>query len=236
MRGAPFAPSMAAALAAGSSVSVVAEVKRRSPSGGATSLEIDPSFLAGAYQRGGATAISVLTEPDHFGGSPEDLVAARSVVGLPVLRKDFVVDVLQLLEARAIGASAVLLIARALPDHELTALATFARDVGLEILVEVRTERELEVALGLAAPMIGVNSRDLESLRIDEITVPALLPRIPRSVVAIAESGIRDVVGVERAAAAGADAVLVGAALSGSPDPERAVRALLGVARRGRAA
>ena len=226
-------PSFRDALARGT-VAVIAEVKRRSPSRGEINAAMSASGQAVAYERGGAAAISVLTEPRHFGGSLDDLRAVRAAVGLPVLRKDFLVDEVQLLEARAAGASAALLIARALPPAALSRLASAARALGVEPLVEIRDEAELDRALACDARVIGVNHRDLETLAIDPAVGDRLLPRVPSSCIAIAESGVRSAADVARAARAGADAVLVGSALSGSSDPAGAVRALASVQRSGR--
>jgi len=226
---------MAAALR-GEVVAVVAEVKRRSPSKGDINPGISAREQAVAYAAGGAAALSILTEPDHFGGSAVDLQDARDAVSLPLLKKDFHVRDVQLLEARALGASAVLLIARALDPARLRALADFASDLGLESLIEVRDEAELATALSTRAPMIGVNNRDLETLAIDPSTCDRLVPLIPADRVAIAESGVRRREDVERYAAAGADAVLVGSSLSASGDPAAAVRALASVARSARRA
>lgn len=184
-----------------------------------------------AYEAGGAAAISILTEPQRFGGSNDDLTLARRCVKLPLLKKDFHVDGVQILEARALGASAALVIARAVGPDRLKELVQAGRDTGIEILVEVRDERELDLALALDAKLIGVNNRNLETLEIDPETSTRLLPLIPRSVVAIAESGVRSIADVARAASAGADAVLVGSELSKSADPENAVRSLIDVPR-----
>ena len=228
---APAPPSMAAALRGGP-VAVVAEVKRRSPSKGTIRDGIAAEAQARAYAAGGARAISVLTEPEHFGGSAADLDAVRGAVAIPLLRKDFHIDPLQLLEARALGAAAVLLIVRALPPSELERLAAEAHALGLEVLAEVRDERELERASRVAPAMIGVNNRDLETLVIDPAAGERTLPLVPRGIVAIAESGVASVADVERMAAAGADAVLVGSMVSAAPDPAAAVRAIAGVERR----
>ena len=184
-----------------------------------------------AYEAGGAAAISILTEPERFGGSNDDLTLARKCVRLPLLKKDFHVDVVQILEARVLGASAALVIARAVGPDRLKELVQAGRDAGIEILVEVRDERELDLALTLDAKLIGVNNRNLETLQIDPETSTRLVPLIPRTVVAIAESGVRSVADVARVASAGADAVLVGSELSKSADPENAVRSLIDVPR-----
>ena len=213
---------------------VIAEVKRRSPSRGEINAALDSATRALAYAEGGAAAISVLTEPTHFAGSERDLMDARDVVDVPLLRKDFIIDELQIIEARVWGASAVLLISRALPDHELLTLVRGARAWGLEPLVEVRTEDELDAALRAEARVIGINSRDLETLAVDASVIDRLLPRVPSDIVAVAESGMDSVADVERASAAGADAVLIGSTLSSAADPAGTVRALTGVRRRGR--
>ena len=229
---APVAPSFRSALRR-PMVSVIAEVKRRSPSKGS----INPSMSAGAqassYVEGGAAAVSVLTEPAHFGGSLDDLRSARTAVAssAPLLRKDFHVDELQLLEARAAGAAAALLIARALSPDVLHRLVAFAMSIELEPLVEVRTSTELERAVASGARVIGVNNRDLETLKIEPEVGAALVRLVPADCVAIAESGVRGVADVKRASGSGADAVLVGSSISASPDPAAAVRALTNVPR-----
>ena len=228
-------PSMAAALLR-STVGVIAEVKRRSPSKGEIRRGIATGQQVADYERGGAAALSILTEPDSFGGSPEDLVAARGGSSLPLLRKDFLVREIQLVEARVLGASAVLLIARALPPGRLREMAVAAAELGLETLVEVRDEREMADALSVRATMIGVNNRDLETLAIDPATSERLIPLIPLDRIAIAESGVETRADIERFATCGADAVLVGSSVSASPDPMSAVRALVGVRRHGRQA
>jgi indole-3-glycerol phosphate synthase len=217
-------------------VSVIAEVKRRSPSKGEINQSLSAVEQARSYAAGGAAAISVLTEPAHFGGSLNDLHEASRAVDIPILRKDFLVDELQLMEARAVGASAVLLIARAISPAVLARLFGFARELGLETLVEVRCESELEHALEIGAGVIGVNERDLETLEMEPEVRERLIPRIPPSVVAVAESGINCAEDVERAAQLGADAVLVGSSLSAAAAPESAVRALTTVRRRSRLA
>ncbi|HEX9248245.1 MAG TPA: indole-3-glycerol phosphate synthase TrpC [Gemmatimonadaceae bacterium] len=230
--GAPAVPSFRNALQ-GTEVGVIAEVKRSSPSKGAINPGLDLASQVQAYESGGAVAISVLTEPTRFGGSADDLVLARGSVALPLLKKDFHVDVAQIFEARSLGASAALVIARAVPPTLLKQLMAAGADVGLEILVEVRDERELALALSLNATIIGVNNRNLETHEIDDETSLRILPLIPRDVVAVAESGVKSAADVKRVAAAGADAVLVGSELSGSSDPQSAVRSLTGVKRTG---
>ena len=228
-----LAPPFRAALDR-ATVAVIAEVKRSSPSKGTINPKLDAATQGRAYERGGAAAISVLTEPTHFGGSPADLRAVCEAVSIPVLKKDFHVHPLQLLEAKVLGASAALLIARALSPAELIELSREARGLELEIIVEIRDEAELERAMAVDAQVIGINNRDLETLRIDPQTAQRLLPGIPSEVIAVAESGMRSVGDVRDAAAWGADAVLIGSALSASSDPEATVRALSAVPRRAR--
>jgi indole-3-glycerol phosphate synthase len=210
---------------------VIAEVKRSSPSKGAINVGMNVERQLRAYEAGGAAAISILTEPLRFGGSNSDLILARGCVRLPLLKKDFHVAVVQILEARMLGASAALVIARAVAPDRLKELVQAGRDAAIEILVEVRDEHELDLALTLDAKLIGVNNRNLETLQIDPETSTRLLPLIPRGVVAIAESGVRAIADVARAASAGADGVLVGSELSKSADPEKAVRSLIDVPR-----
>lgn len=227
-------PGFGQALASGP-VAVVAEVKRRSPSKGEINAGIVAPDRALAYVRGGAAAISVLTEPLRFGGSLDDLRAVAATVRVPLLRKDFITSDLQLLEARAAGASAVLLIARGLPPERLVELAGQAAEIGLDILVEVRDEDELGIAIGIAGAVIGVNTRDLETLEVDVSVASRLIPLVPPTRVMVHESGVRSRADVEAAASLGADAILVGSAVSAGSDGEAAVRALAGVPRRRRA-
>ena len=223
-------PSLSAALRT-ATVGVIAEVKRRSPSKGWINPAMVSVERACAYETGGAAAISVLTEPAHFGGSIDDLIAVRAGVRVPVLKKDFHVEPIQLLEAKAIGASAALLIARALSPREFRDMLAVAGELDLEVLVEVRDEDELSRALDAGARLIGINNRDLETLVIDPTTSERVLGSIPASVVAVAESGVASRADVERLARAGADAVLVGSAVSASADPAAAVRELSSVPR-----
>lgn len=215
-------------------ISVISEVKRRSPSLGAINESLDPVALVASYAHGGAAAISVLTEVAHFGGAVEDLSAVARAVSLPVLRKDFILAESQIVEARALGAAAVLLIVRALPGRALEDLLTATRRWGLAALVEVHTRSELDRAIEAGAEIIGVNSRDLDTLVIDTERAMELVASVPADRVAIAESGMSSVTDVELAAQAGADAVLIGSALAGSPDPGSLVKQLAGVTRRGR--
>lgn len=227
---APAAVAFGTALR-GPTVRVIAEVKRRSPSKGTINEALDAPAQAASYEAGGAAAISVLTEPAHFGGSNVDLETVRDRVRIPVLKKDFHVDETQLLEARVLGASAALLIVRALAPDRLPALVAAANAIGLETLVEVRSVVELDRALRAGARTVGVNCRNLETLEVDARVAESLMARLPSDVVGIWESGIGGPADVQRAAAAGADAVLVGSSVSGSADPEAAVRALTAVPR-----
>jgi indole-3-glycerol phosphate synthase len=233
VREVPAGPSLEQALRT-SSVSLLTEVKRRSPSKGAIAEGLDAVQQARAYAEGGAAGVSILTEPNHFGGSTDDLLDVRASLSIPALKKDFHVAPIQLVEARALGASAALLIARALSPEQLPAMLDAGRQLGLELLVEVRDEEELARALEAGATMIGVNNRDLETLVIDPATSDRIIPLVPRDLVAIAESGVRSREDVERYARCGADAVLVGSSLSASADPASATRALSGVPRRSR--
>lgn len=231
---APKPPPFALALR-GATVRVIAELKRRSPSKGVLNDTLNAPVRAAEYALGGAAALSILTEPTRFGGALDDLVAVRAAVSVPLLRKDFITSVVQLLEARAAGASAVLLIARALPPDRLRALAVEAGRLGLECLVEIRCESELATALSVPGAVVGVNNRNLETLEIDDAIGLRLLPLVPPDRIAVYESGVRGVAEIERAAEAGADAVLVGSVLSSASDGVAAVRALCSVRRRGRA-
>ena len=206
---------------------VIAEVKRRSPSKGDIRIDLDPAALAAAYAAGGASAVSVLTEPRHFAGSPDDLLAVRAAVDLPVLRKDFITDRYQVWEARAWGADAVLLIVAALDPPALESLLAEAAEAGLDALVEVHTLAEAEVAAGVGATLVGVNARDLATLEVDPDRFAAVRQALPGGTVLVAESGIHDAAGVQAAAEAGADAVLVGEALVRAANPTTAVRQLL---------
>jgi indole-3-glycerol phosphate synthase len=228
-------PSLAAALRGGS-VAIIAEVKRRSPSKGPINPGLSAADQARRYATGGARAISVLTEPVHFGGASDDLCTVRAAVPLPVLRKDFHVEPVQLLEARSLGASAILLIARALAPARLGEMVRSAHALGLEVLLEVRDEAELERALETDAAIIGVNNRNLETLEIDARTMARLVPMIPAERVAVAESGMTSPADVAAAASYGADAVLVGSYLSAAADPAAALAALTDIPSRIRAA
>jgi indole-3-glycerol phosphate synthase len=208
--------------------SVIAEVKRRSPSKGELASISDPAALATAYQRGGAAGVSVLTEGRRFGGSLDDLRSVRAAVTIPVLRKDFVVEPYQLLEARAAGADLVLLIVAALTDGDLRALHDRAHELGLTVLVEVHDEPEAERALAAGATLVGVNARNLKTLEVDPATFGKVAPLLT-DVVRVAESGIAGPDDVRRFVGEGADVVLVGEALVRDGDPESAVRAMTGL-------
>ncbi len=233
IRDAPAPASFRHALKA-NRIAVIAEIKRRSPSAGEINASLDPAELAMSYADGGAAAISVLTEGPHFGGQLADLRTVSGRVSCPTLRKDFVVDPVQLLEARAAGASAALLIVRALTQSELIHLLQASRDVGLDALVEAHDATELARAIDAGADIIGVNARNLDDFSMDIASALELVAAIPGHLIAVAESGMASRDDVLRAAAAGADAVLVGGALAASNDPAALVRELAGVARRGR--
>jgi indole-3-glycerol phosphate synthase len=213
--------------AAGSSV--IAEVKRKSPSKGELADIPDPAVLAAAYARGGAAAISVLTEQRRFNGTIDDLRVVRAAVETPILRKDFIVSSYQLIEGRAAGADLALLIVAALDDDELRRLYDEACELGLTVLVEVHDEAETERAIGLGAELIGVNARNLKTLAVDNDTFGRLAKLIPDDRVKVAESGISGPEDVQRFVDEGARVVLVGEALVKDGDPQAAVRAMTGV-------
>lgn len=210
-----------------SGVSVIAEVKRSSPSKGALAEISDPAALAADYEAGGATIISVLTEQRRFGGSLDDLRAVRTAVDVPVLRKDFIVTSYQLWEARAHGADVALLIVAALEQNALIGLIERAESIGLTPLVEVHTEAELVRACDAGARVIGINARDLTTLTVDRNTFARLAPLVPDGIVRIAESAVRDPRDVIELARSGADAVLVGESLVTGRDPRSAVADLV---------
>ena len=218
----------------GPSLGVIAEIKRRSPSKGDLAPDLDPVATAQAYAAGGASCLSVLTDGPYFGGGEADLVAARGAVGLPVLRKDFTVDRLQVDEARAMGADAVLLIVAALDDATLADLHAHAAARGLTVLVEVHDDDELDRALALDPHLVGVNARNLASFAEDLSTGERMIDRIPAGIVAVAESAIRSVDDARRMAEAGFDAVLVGEALVRSDDPTGLVEGIRAVPTRPR--
>jgi indole-3-glycerol phosphate synthase len=223
----PPAKDLEAALRAAEPPALIAEVKRASPSAGVIAEDVNPSVLARGYQAGGAAAVSVLTEPRHFQGSLADLQAVRSSVSIPVLRKDFLIHPAQVIEARASGADAVLLIVAALTDAQLGALLEAARDVGLAALVETHSDEDLDRAIESGARIIGVNARDLETLDVDVKGALARIGRVPDERISVLESGISTRANVDAALEAGASAILVGEALMRAEDPARAVRKLL---------
>ncbi|HET9387598.1 MAG TPA: indole-3-glycerol phosphate synthase TrpC [Gemmatimonadales bacterium] len=215
----------------GKQVGVIAEVKRRSPSQGSIRPDLDSVAVATSYQRGGAEAVSVLTEERHFGGSIDDLRRVAGAVSVPVLRKDFIIDEAQILEARSAGASAVLLIVRILDGERLRALAAAVREWGMTPLIEIHDAVELEAALDALPGVLGINARDLNTLEMNTDNAIAVMSAIPPNVVLVAESGVQRRDDVERLAAAGADFVLVGTSVARQDDHEQAVRALTGVRR-----
>jgi len=224
---APPARDFLAALRA-TTPAFIAEVKRASPSAGTIAENRDPMEQARAYSEAGASAISVLTEPRHFHGTLADLRAARMASPLPVLRKDFLVHPSQVIESRANGADAVLLIAACLTDHEITALIAAARDLGMTVLLETHSDEDLTRALATDASIVGVNARDLESLEVDGAGALARLRRIPGDRLAVMESGFSSREDVRAAVDAGASAILVGEALMRAADPRAALRELAG--------
>ena len=215
-------------------VGVIAEVKRRSPGAGAIDPGLDPSRLAAEYEAGGAFAISVLTDGAWFGGSLDDLREVRGAGGVPVLRKDFVIDEVQVTEARAAGADLVLLIARVLESSPLRDLRAMIHDLGMTALVEAHDEWEVEAALEAGAALVGINNRDLAAFETDLAVTERLARYVPGDVSLVSESGIRGRDDVARVAAAGADAVLVGEALVRSGSPEGLVGEMAAVKRVGR--
>jgi indole-3-glycerol phosphate synthase len=208
-------------------LSLIAEFKRRSPSAGEISATAEVPAQVSAYESGGAAALSVLTDEPHFGGSLDDLRAARAACGLPIIRKDFIVDSYQLYEAAVNGADAVLLIVRALDDEQLRALHEEARSIDLDCLVEVHKESELETALTADADVIGINNRDLDDFRVDVQTTFELMPDVPAGKTVVSESGIADRSTLEELERVGVDAVLIGEALMRAEDPAAKVRELI---------
>lgn len=212
-------------------LSLIAEIKRASPSAGEIAGDARPGPLARAYEEGGAAAVSVLTEPEHFRGSLDDLREAREACTLPVLRKDFVCDPLHVWEARAAGADAVLLIVAALSQTELVGLSDLSADLGMTALVEAHTAGEVERAVVGGARIVGINTRNLATLEVDPGLIAELRPLVPDHVRVVGESGVATRSDVEALEAIGVDAVLVGEALMRAPDPAAKVRELLGDAR-----
>jgi indole-3-glycerol phosphate synthase len=228
----PPARGFAAALAGADGLAVIAEVKRASPSKGELNIGLDPAAVAKGYESGDATCLSVLTDEDWFQGSADDLRAARSATSIPVLRKDFTVAAADVCDARIMGADAVLLIVAALDDAELADFHALAVEVGLDVLVEVHDEPELERALAAGASLVGVNQRDLVTFEVDTDRAVRMAPQMPAGVVRVAESGVRGVPDATHLAEAGYHAVLVGESLVTAGDHGAAVAALRGIARR----
>lgn len=237
-RRSPPPRGFARAARSGSGVGVIAEHKRRAPSAGSLAPLSRAGATSAAYARAGAVALSIVTDGDRFGGSLDDLREARSACALPVLRKDFTVDPIQVTEARAAGADAVLLIARALPGGRLGELAAAVRDAGMDALVEVHDVAELERVLAAGSELVGINARDLRTFATDLSRIERLAAAVPEEVTLVGESGIAGPDDVRRLADAGVHAVLVGTVLMRSAEPEATLRALVGHPRtaRGQAA
>ncbi len=231
----PPALDFGGALTGGPTVALIAECKRRSPGAGDIQPGLDPAVLTRSYQASGARALSVLTDERHFGGSLADLEAVRAATSLPILRKDFTVDPLHVVEARAAGADAVLLIVRILGDPELASLLRVTADLGMAALVEAHDALDVERGLRAGARLLGVNNRDLATFETDLGTTLNLLASVPDDVAVVSESGIRTRGDVVRLAAAGVDAVLVGETLLRSADPAGTVAELSRVPRGARA-
>jgi indole-3-glycerol phosphate synthase len=225
---APPSRGFSAALRSPAEVRLLAEVKRRSPSAGEIRPGADPAGVARAYSRAGAAALSVLTDREFFGGGLDALRAVRAAVDLPLIRKDFVVDPLQVWEARAAGADAVLLIVRILQDSLLRDLLGLAAELGMDALVEAHDAAELDRALAAGATLVGVNNRDLDTFHTDLELCIRLAPHVPAGTTYVGESGIRTAADVDRLGAAGIDAILVGESLMRQPDVGAAAAALVG--------
>jgi indole-3-glycerol phosphate synthase len=225
-RSLPAPRGFADALRADEPLHVISEIKRRSPSKGDLNIDLDPAAMAATYERGGASCLSVLTDVEFFGGSVADLQAARAACALPVIRKDFTVSLRDVCDTRIMGADAVLLIAAALTRDELVEMQALAVSIGLDVLVEIHDERELESALAADATLIGVNQRDLVTFEVDHERAVRMARTIPDHAVKVAESGVRGADDAAALRAAGYDAVLVGETLVTSADPADAIRLL----------
>ena len=224
----PDGAAFEAQLGAPDRVNVIAECKQRSPSKGMLAVSYDPAAIARLYEQGGAAAISVLTEPTFFDGSLDHLASVNAVVSVPLLRKDFIVDEYQLLEARASGADAALLIVAALEQADLVRLQTAAWDMGLAALVEVHDDVELTRAIDSGARVIGVNNRNLRTLQVDVDASHRLAAKLPRHVIGVSESGLKSRADLEQLASAGYRAFLIGERFMTDPDPAGALRMLIG--------
>jgi indole-3-glycerol phosphate synthase len=207
---------------------VIAEMKKASPSKGVLRADFDPAAIGAAYTKHGAACLSVLTDRQFFNGSPEDLAAARGASGLPALRKDFIVDAYQVYQSRALGADAILLIVAALERDALAELTALARSLELAVLVEVHDRDELEVALGLDTPLVGINNRSLRTFETRLETTLRLVPHVPRDRIVVTESGIARAEDVRRLRAAGIEVFLIGEAFMRAPDPGAALTELFG--------
>ncbi|MEO6651175.1 MAG: indole-3-glycerol phosphate synthase TrpC [Ilumatobacteraceae bacterium] len=227
-RAMPATRGFCGALQHRSELAVISEIKRRSPSRGDLFADLDPAVLARQYEAGGAACLSVLTDAEFFGGSPDDLRSARAACSLPVLRKDFTVSPHDVADARLMGADCLLLIAAALRSRELIDLHTLAVEVGLDVLVEIHDEDELATALAAGATLIGVNQRDLVTFEVDHQRAMRLAEAIPDHVLKVAESGVRDAADARALHAAGYQAVLVGETLVTADDPSAAIAELIG--------
>ena len=223
----PHGERFVAALGARGGFNVIAECKRRSPSKGVLAAAYDPVAIAGAYQRGGAAALSVLTEPTFFDGSLEHLMAVRAAVQLPLLRKDFIVDEYQLFEARAAGADAILLIVAGLAQADLVRLQARATELGLAALVEVHDDEEMSRAADAGARLVGVNNRTLRTLAVDVDASYRLAARLPAGAIGVSESGLQSRADLERLSAAGYRAFLIGERFMTDPDPAAAIATLI---------